>query len=231
MNKIKGLLFDKDGTLFDFKSTWNVWATRFFTEVAQGDAQAAAAIAAPMGFDFESGTFQKDSVIIAGTPDEVTAAVIAAAPGWEAGALVDLINTVSMNVPQAEPVPLIPLLEGFRVQGLKLGVATNDAETPTRAHLDGAGITHFFDFIAGFDSGFGAKPAPGMQRAFCKTLDLEPEQVFMVGDSTHDLIAGRAAGMGTVAVLTGMAEERELAPFADVVLPDIGAIPAFLNEG
>ena len=27
-----------------------------------------------------------------------------------------------------------------------------------------------FDFICGADSGFGAKPAPGMVRAFCRTL-------------------------------------------------------------
>jgi phosphoglycolate phosphatase len=51
----------------------------------------------------------------------------------------------------------------------------------------------------------------------------------MVGDSTHDLIAGRAAGMGTVAVLTGMASTSDLAPFADLVLPDIGHLPAWLG--
>ena len=49
----------------------------------------------------------------------------------------------------------------------------------------------------------------------------------MVGDSTHDLIAGRAAGMQTVGVLTGMAE-AELAPLADAVLPDIGHLPDWL---
>jgi phosphoglycolate phosphatase len=47
----------------------------------------------------------------------------------------------------------------------------------------------------------------------------------MVGDSRHDLIAGRAAGMPTLAVLTGVADEAELAPFADVVCPDIGHLP------
>jgi len=49
-----------------------------------------------------------------------------------------------------------------------------------------------------------------------------------VGDSTHDLIAGRRAGMQTVAVLTGVALEAELAPHADVVLPNIGHIPAWM---
>jgi phosphoglycolate phosphatase len=51
----------------------------------------------------------------------------------------------------------------------------------------------------------------------------------MVGDSTHDLRAGRAAGMRTIGVLTGMARAQALAPLADVVLRDIGEIPAWLD--
>ena len=50
----------------------------------------------------------------------------------------------------------------------------------------------------------------------------------MVGDSRHDLIAGRAAGMRTIGVLTGMARAEDLADLADVVLPDIGHIPVWL---
>lgn len=51
----------------------------------------------------------------------------------------------------------------------------------------------------------------------------------MVGDSRHDLEAGRAAGMRTVAVLTGIAKREELEPHADVVLADIGAIPGWIS--
>ncbi|NOX42073.1 MAG: HAD family hydrolase [Alphaproteobacteria bacterium] len=226
--QIKGMLFDKDGTLFDFQTTWGAWAKRFFLDIAFGDRLLAANISRQLGYDYETEKFSKDSVIIAGTPDEVTAALIEVTPGWEADKLVAHVNKVTMEVPQSEPVPLIPLLEGFRAQGLKLGVATNDAEAPARAHLNGAGITYLFDFIAGFDSGFGAKPATGMQIGFCEAVNLEPSQVMMIGDSTHDLISGRDAGMMTVAVLTGMAEAHELAPFADVVLQHIGEIPALM---
>ena len=50
----------------------------------------------------------------------------------------------------------------------------------------------------------------------------------MVGDSTHDLRAGRAAGMQTVGVLTGTSLADELWPLADAVLPDIGHLPAWV---
>ena len=34
-SKIKGLLFDKDGTLFDFDKTWNSWTKRILREVSE----------------------------------------------------------------------------------------------------------------------------------------------------------------------------------------------------
>ena len=35
LSAIKGLLFDKDGTLFDFEKTWNSWTSRILFEVAE----------------------------------------------------------------------------------------------------------------------------------------------------------------------------------------------------
>ena len=128
----------------------------------------------------------------------------------------------------SEAVPLRPLLQALRAQGLRLGVATNDSEVPARQHLANHGITDCFDFISGYDSGHGAKPGPGMCLAFARSLGLHPSRVAMVGDSLHDLEAGRSAGMRTVAVLTGIARREVLQPMADVVLPDIGALPGWL---
>jgi phosphoglycolate phosphatase len=92
-----------------------------------------------------------------------------------------------------------------------------------------AGLIGYFAFVAGYDSGHGAKPGPGMARAFCRATGLAPAACVMIGDSRHDLASGRAAGMATVGVLTGLARRDELAPLADVILPDIAALPAWLG--
>ena len=34
LSEIKGLLFDKDGTLFDFDKTWNNWTSRILSEIS-----------------------------------------------------------------------------------------------------------------------------------------------------------------------------------------------------
>jgi phosphoglycolate phosphatase len=128
-----------------------------------------------------------------------------------------------------EAVALVPFLAALSARDLDLGVMTNDHEAVARAHLAEVGVVNMFDFIAGADSGYGAKPAPEPLLAFCRTVDVAPERAVMVGDSTHDLAAGRAAGMLCVGVLTGPASRADLAPLADAVLPDVGHLPDWLD--
>ncbi|MCV4731927.1 HAD-IA family hydrolase, partial [Escherichia coli] len=90
--------------------------------------------------------------------------------------------------------PLVEVMARLSGMGLALGIATNDTEAPARAHLRAAGVEEAFGFIAGFDSGWGGKPAPGQLLAFAEALELDPRECAMVGDSLHDLHAAQAAG-------------------------------------
>ncbi|WP_166416648.1 HAD family hydrolase [Cochlodiniinecator piscidefendens] len=230
MTDIRGLLFDKDGTLFKFAETWSTWAAQFLRGLADGDTEKAQKLGDLIGYDYANLVFDRSSVVIAGTPGEIADALLPALPELSKEELVQRMNSVAETAPVTEATPLKPLLRNFKTRGLKVGVATNDAEAPARANLASVDITDQFDFIAGFDSGYGGKPEIGQMLAFAGQMDLAPSQIAMVGDSAHDLIAGRTAGMATIAVLTGMATEDELAPLADVVLPDIGHIPAWLDR-
>ncbi|GAB4264306.1 MAG: HAD family hydrolase [Pararhodobacter sp.] len=227
MKGIRGILFDKDGTLFDFQATWGAWARGLIDELTEGDAARAAALADAMAFDLQTARFRPDSVVIAGTGREAAELLAPLLPGWEIEALEACVADKAAHLAPVEAIPLAPLLDRLRAAGYRLGIATNDFEEVARAHVGPLGDR--FDFIAGFDSGHGGKPEPGMLLAFARAVGLAPEAVLMVGDSRHDLIAGRAAGMATLAVLTGVATEAELAPFADAVRPDIGHLPALLG--
>lgn len=229
MTTIHGILFDKDGTLFDFQATWGGWARSLAFDLTGGDSARAHALANVIGFDIATATFAPDSPVIAHTPDEIAEFLLPHVPDTDLRRLVARLNALAAEAPMAPAVPLLPLLSGLAARGLRLGLATNDAEAAALAHLRSAGIAAHFDFVAGYDSGFGAKPAPGPLLAFADRLGLMPEHVAMVGDSRHDLVAGRAAGMRCVAVLTGIATRDQLAPFADVVLPDIGHLPDWLS--
>ena len=229
MTAIAGIVFDKDGTLFDFAATWEACAQSFLQRLCEGDRARAERAGAAIGFDLAAGRFARDSVVIAGTPGEVAHALAPSFPDRTEAEILALINDEAVSAPQQPAVALDPLLRGLRARGLRLGVATNDAEAPARAHLDAAGVTGLFDFVAGFDSGHGGKPAPGQLLAFAAACGIDPAACVMVGDSLHDLRAGRAAGMGCLGVLTGLATRGDLSPLADAVLPDIGHLPAWLD--
>lgn len=227
--RVDGVLFDKDGTLFDFAATWNVWAGQTIAHFAKGDTALAERIATALAYDWSAQSFMPHSQIIAGTNRDAAEAVASAVPGSDVDEIEVHLMHSAADAPLVPAVALAPYLAGLSSAGLRLGVMTNDTEFGARAHLKSAGVEAQFDFIAGFDSGFGAKPDAAPLLAFADQLDLSPKRVVMVGDSTHDMIAGRAAGMQTVAVLTGMAGVNDLSPYADVVLPDIGHIPKWLG--
>ncbi len=229
MTEIQAILFDKDGTLFDFHATWGVWAKSLLLDQADGDEALAARMGAAIGYDILTGEFAPDSMVIFDTPPDIAAALLPFFAGETVETLTARLNAAAASVPMVEATPLIPLLLHLQSRGLKLGVATNDGEAPARAHLEASGIAGMFDFIVGSDSGFGGKPQAGMMRAFAEHIGVGSGKIAMVGDSVHDLVAGRAAGMRAVAVLTGVADYSELAPHADVVLPDIGHLPAWLG--
>lgn len=227
---IKGIIFDKDGTLFDFNATWGAWTRGMLEAETGGDPVLFARLADVLGYDVATATFRPESMVIASTAGELAEMIRSVLPDLDTDALLARMNAAAAAVTQIEAVPLQSYFAQLRELGLRLGIATNDAEAPARAHLDRAGVLGLFDFIAGYDSGHGGKPAPGQLHAFCGQTGLQPVDCLMVGDSTHDLHAGRAAGMRTVGVLSGPAPREELAPFANVVLADIGEIPNWLRS-
>ncbi len=228
--KLKALLFDKDGTLFDFQRSWGPWLAEFLTDISQDRGQRLQ-LADALGFELEAQVFRPGSVFVHDTLEEILDAVLPHLPGWERPALEAFAIRETAQVPQVPVMDLAPLLAGFKARKLVLGVATNDNEHPARTQLEAANVLGYFDFIAGYDSGYGGKPATGMQQAFCNTQGLAAAEVAMIGDSLHDMISGRDAGMLTVGVLTGTTSRAELALVADVVLEDIGEIANWLQQG
>lgn len=227
--KISGVVFDKDGTLFDFNATWGAWAEKMLLAETQGDRLLLDQLADRLGYDVSNRRFVPGSIVIAETVDVVADEILKVLPDVDKSSLVARMNHAATDVPQVEATPLVEFVTALRAMDMKIGVCTNDAEAPARAHLARSGVEQVFDFIAGSDSGFGGKPAPGQLLAFCEATSLAPENCLMVGDSTHDLHAGRAAGMVCVGVLTGPAERAELEPHANVVLDSIADLPSWIS--
>ncbi|MEP1206794.1 MAG: HAD family hydrolase [Rhizobiaceae bacterium] len=230
---IKAILFDKDGTLLDFDATFAPATAKVLAELAGGDAEQMQQLAAAVNFDIATTTIAPNSVLIAGSLDNIAECLMPHMRDTsqaDALALIDALY-VKYSLQSLAPFPFLEsTLNELENLGLKLGVATNDSEEAAHAHLAQIGITERFCYIAGYDSGHGEKPEPGMVSAFVDHLGLQAHEVMMVGDSPHDCKAGRAAGALAVGVTSGGRPADELAPHADHVVESIEALAQLVAQ-
>jgi|SRR5579863_3291257 len=229
---IAAVLFDKDGTLIDFHRTWGPATYEMMRALAKGDEAALLRQAEALHFSLETRRFLMTSPLIAGSSASYGALWGEALGRNDFEALKREIDALAAVESLKALTPIgrpREVLGALKSRGLRLGLATNDAAASARRHLDALELADMFDFVAGYDSGHGGKPEPGMILAFAHEMGVAPSAVAMVGDTTHDLKAARAAGAIAVAVLTGPAPMEELAGDADHVLADIGELPGLVD--
>ena len=67
---LRGMIFDKDGTLVDFHGTWDP-ATGAGLRAATADEATLRAAADAIGYDLTTGTIRPDSIFVAETNDVI----------------------------------------------------------------------------------------------------------------------------------------------------------------
>ncbi len=95
------------------------------------------------------------------------------------------------------------LIEQLLARGLAWGVVTNKAMRFTGPLTQGMSLFATAAAVVGGDSTAHAKPHPEPLLEAARRLKLEPSRCIYVGDDERDVLAGRAAGMATVAARYG----------------------------
>ena len=222
---IRGILFDKDGTIIDYWHTWLPINRQAAFYAARGDEALADDLLRLGGHDPATDRVTPGTPLAAGDFDDIAQAFAAhpsVAPASELAAGIERI----FRAGGAEHSALIDgaraTIVELRRRGFRIGLATNDSTGGLEASLAQHHILEHFDFTAGCDSGYGAKPDPRMALGFCEAVKVSPGEVAVVGDAVHDLAMGRAAGVGlTVGVLSGTSEREDLEGHADLILDSI----------
>ena len=108
--------------------------------------------------------------------------------------------------------PGVPeLLDGLSARGVRMAVVTSKLEPSARRSLDFLGLTRHFELVVGLEATGRHKPDPAPVLHAIERLGARPEEAAFVGDSPHDVVAGNAAGVATVAALWGPFSREELA--------------------
>lgn len=230
--RIRGILFDKDGTLIDFNATWAAVARKMALRAASGDAAHADRLLDLSGFDAGSGRFRADSVFAAGTNVDVVALWHPDLSSEALAATVADYDVVTAVEGAASAVALPGIRDAvakLHAAGYRLGMATNDSTLAAEKTLVALGFAHMFSAAYGYDAVARPKPAPDVVVAFADMAGMRPSEIAMVGDNRHDLETGRAAGAGlVVGVLSGTGTRETLAPLADVIVDSVVDLPDLL---
>ena len=129
----------------------------------------------------------------------------------------------------SRPFDGIPeLLDALDAAGVPWGVVTNKLEALARPVVDGAGWSARLGCLVGGDTAARPKPSADPVLAACRALGVHPSGAVFVGDDERDVLAGRAAGTGTVAASWGYIPEG--IRIADWGADAIAATPAEVSE-
>lgn len=233
MASIKGILFDKDGTLIDFDRTWFGVADLMALKAANGSRSRADHLLIEAGYDFGARRFKADSVFAAGTNADLIALWYPGQSPSERQSTIEEYDRFVGENASAKPYGLPGVkdtIEKLHRQGYRMGVATNDSTRGAEQTLAALGMSQLFDAAYGYDAVANPKPAPDTVRAFCDLTGYKPSEVAMVGDNRHDMEMARAAGVGlAIGVLSGNGTRETLSPLADILIGSVADLPGLLS--
>lgn len=231
---MKGIIFDKDGTLLDFEAFWLPVTDGVLKDLAHKfcvSAEAEKSVKQKIGI--HGGKVGRNSVLRAGTYAQMSEIVRAVFSqfGTEAAEKEmyrELCSAFEANMFRGEVVPTTPnlreLLQSLKTQGVKLFVATTDNLSITSVCLKKLGIEDLFDGVFTDGAGYPPKPDPYIIERITKEYFVPRDNLMMVGDTCTDLLFARKGRIKAAAYISQENDISFLSPSADYLIRDLNEL-------
>lgn len=221
MPSFKAAILDLDGTLIEFKLDYMPLRAELIKFLVEKGLPSSL-------FSTNDGLFKtldKLEVYLRGKGEacdkfrEIYAAAFALADPYE----LDAVRKASM-LPGAKVA-----LKSLRDMELRLGLFTTDGLKAVKYALSKFGLSQFFDVIVTREDVQKVKPHSSHLLTAMKSLNVNPKEVVVVGDSTIDIMCAKNVGALAVGVTTGFAISEDLQKVgADYILTSISELPSLL---
>jgi phosphoglycolate phosphatase len=121
-------------------------------------------------------------------------------------------------------------LDRLKARGFRLACITNKAEAFTLPLLRNLGLYKYFELVLSGDSLPKQKPDPLPLLHACRHFGITPEHGMLIGDSSNDVEAARAAGMPVICVPYGYNHGHDIrASHPDAVVDSLEAVETYLT--
>ena len=131
----------------------------------------------------------------------------------------------------SRPYPgVVEALERLKAQGFSLACITNKAEAFTLPLLKNLDLYKYFKLVLSGDSLPKQKPDPLPLRHACEHFGIDSSHGVLVGDSSNDVQAARAAGMPVICVTYGYNHGHDIRQsLPDAVVDSLTDVPPYLR--
>ena len=147
-------------------------------------------------------------------------------------AIIDWLNRHRERPPKQYLI--VPGVEEMltQIQGrYPMSIVSARDEKSTLRFLTQFDLCKYFDVIVTALSAPHTKPYPDPILLAAERMGVQPQECLMIGDTTVDMRAGKAAGAQAVGVLCGFGEEAELRQLgADLILKSTADLTALFNQ-
>jgi len=129
---------------------------------------------------------------------------------------------------------VLETLKALKEMSLKIGLCTINGEKSTNYILKRFGIKEFFDAITSREGVKYVKPNTEHLEATLKALEVNPEEVMVVGDGVGDMKCARELKAVAVALPTGVSSSKELttsgANYLVTSITDLPTLIEYINK-
>ena len=113
---------------------------------------------------------------------------------------------------------VVETLKQLKDRQVKLGIVTTKMANGVKMGIEKTGISDFFDTVITFDDVKHPKPHPEPVLKAMHALDAEASSTLMVGDNSHDIEAGKSAGIKTAAVAWSLKGKDRLLTYNPTIM-------------
>lgn len=231
-NDIKGIIFDKDGTLIEFQSFWLPVTYRVISRLCRR---------------YQMNTFVQQECLVAlgiygdeqvdpegqiaiGTYETISKALqkVFSCNGKKVNMdsfqseVTQLFEDEADKQPYVFTTNLKELYGYLQSKNICVAIATTDSMVVTQKCLKESGME--IEILSTCDGSIPKKPDVKLIDYCASVWNTTCENVLMIGDTPNDLRFAKSAGAKTIGVLTGVSNKQALIPYADVILKNIGKL-------
>lgn len=210
----KGIFFDLDGTIVDSREAYYEAARTAFRAIGQEPPQTKAALEIPRRLERK----QPISGLIKGDAQKFLHVYLKA--------------YYDVTQEKTTPFPNVSRMLKTLSSRAKLALITMRA-VPKESiinELEHFRIAKYFNYVVTALDTYKPKPSPEALLKSVKALDVQTSDCVIVGDSINDVKAGKAAGVKTIAVLSGLFHREDFVmEHPDLIIKDATALPSFIT--